>query len=52
MAPVRITPSPQEIKNAARKTFSRVKNNMLELHDSAKKLLKSYVEDHAGKEHT
>ena len=50
VAPVKIIPSPQEIKNAANKAFSKVKNSMLELHDSAKKTLKGYVEGEARKE--
>ena len=50
VAPVKIIPSPQEIKNAANKAFSKVKNSMLELHDSAKKTLKDYVEGEARKE--
>ena len=50
VAPVKIIPSPQEIKNAASKAFSKVKNRMLELHDSAKKTLKDYVEGEARKE--
>ena len=50
VALVKIIPSPQEIKNAASKVFSKVKNSMLELHDSAKKTLKDYVEDEARKE--
>ena len=37
VAPIRIIPSPQEIKNVARKAFSRVKDSILELHDSAKR---------------
>ena len=50
VALVKIIPSPQEIKNAASKVFSKVKNSMLELHDSAKKTLKGYVEGEARKE--
>ena len=47
---VRIIPSPQEIRNAASKASSRVKNSILVLHDSAKKPLKGYVEGEARKE--
>ena len=47
--PVKIIPSPQEIKNATGKAFSRVKNHMMGLHDSAKKTLKDIVEKGAGK---
>ena len=47
VAPVKIIPSPQEIKNAASKAFSKVKNSILELHDSAKKALKGYMEGEA-----
>ena len=47
---VKIIPSPQEIKNAASKAFSKVKNSILELHDGAKKTLKGYVEGDARKE--
>ena len=43
--PVKIIPSPQEIKNATGKAFSRVKDSMLGLHDSAKK----DIERHRGK---
>ena len=50
VAPVRIIPSPQEIRNAASKASSRVKNSILVLHDSAKKPLKGYVEGEARKE--
>ena len=50
VAPLKIIPSPQEIKNAASKAFSKVKNSMLELHDSTKKTLKDYVEGEARKE--
>ena len=49
VVPVRVISSPQEIKNAASKAFSRVKNRMLELHDSVKKTLKGYVEDETRK---
>ena len=47
---VKIIPNPQEIKNAAVKAFSRVKNGILELNDSVKKPLKGYVEGEARKE--
>ena len=50
VAPVKIIPSPQEIKNAASKAFSKVKNSILELHDSAKKALKGYMEGEVWKE--
>ena len=50
VARVKIIPGPQEIKNAASKAFSKVKNSMLELHDSAKNTLKGYVEGEARKE--
>ena len=50
VAPIRIIPSPQEIKNVASKAFSRVKDSILELLDSAKKTLKGYVEGEARKE--
>ena len=50
VAPVRIIPSPQDIRNAASKAFSRVKNSILVLHDSAKKPLKGYVEGETRKE--
>ena len=49
VVPIRVISSPQEIRNAASKAFSRVKNRMLELHDSVKKTLKGYVEDEARK---
>ena len=49
IAPVKIIPSPQEIKNAANKAFSKVKNK-LELPNSAKNTLKGYVEGEARKE--
>ena len=42
--PVRIILSPQEIKNATGKVFSRVKNSTLGLHDSSKKTLKENKE--------
>ena len=48
VAPVKIIPSPQEIKNAAGKAFSRVKNSILDLHGGAKKILKDIVEKEAG----
>ena len=44
---VKIFSNPPKIKNAISKAFSRVKNSMLELHDSAKKTLKDDVEDAA-----
>ena len=47
---VKIIPSPQEIKNAASKAFSKVKNSILKLHDGAKKTLKGYVEGETRKE--
>ena len=50
VAPVKIIPSTQEIKNAASKAFSNVKNSMLGLHNSVKKTWKGYVEDEARKE--
>ena len=50
VAPVRIIPSPQDIRNAASKASSRVKNSILVLHDSAKKPLKGYVEGETRKE--
>ena len=50
VAPVKIIPDPQEIKSAASKAFSKVKNSMLELHDSAEKTMKGYVEGEARKE--
>ena len=49
-APVKIIPSPQEIKNTTSKAFSKVKNSMLRLHDNAKKTLKDYAEGEAKKE--
>ena len=49
VVPVKIIPSPQEIKNAASKAFSTVKNSILELHDSAKKTLKGNAEGEARK---
>ena len=50
VASVRISSSPQEIKTDAGKAFSRVKNSILDLHDSAKKPLKGYVQGEARKE--
>ena len=50
VVPVKIIPSPQEIKNAAGKAFSRVKDSILVLHDSAKKALKDIVEKEAEEE--
>ena len=50
VAPVRIIPSPQDIRNAASKASSRVKNSIMVLHDSAKKPLKGYVEGETRKE--
>ena len=50
VASVRIISSPQEIKTDAGKAFSRVKNSILDLHDSAKKPLKGYVQGEARKE--
>ena len=50
VAPVKIIPSTQEIKNAASKAFSNVKNSVLGLHNSVKKTWKGYVEDEARKE--
>ena len=49
VALVKIIPSPQKIKNATSKAFSKVKNSMLELCDSAKKMLNGYAEDEARK---
>ena len=46
---VKIIPSPQEIKNATDKAFSRVKNSVLGLHYSAKKTLKGDVESEVKK---
>ena len=50
IVPVKIIPSHQEIKNTASKAFSKVKNSILELHDSAKKTLKGGVEGEDRKE--
>ena len=50
VAPVKIIPSPQEITNAVSKAFSKAKNSMQQLHDSAKKTLKGYAEGEARKE--
>ena len=50
VVPIKIIRSPQEIKNAASKAFSRVKNGILGLDDSAKKTLKGDVEGEARKE--
>ena len=50
IVPVKIIPSPQEIKNATSKAFSKVKSSILELHDSAKKTLTGGVEGEDRKE--
>ena len=48
VAPVKIIPSPQEIKNATGKAFSRVKSSILGLHGGAKKIVKDIMEKEAG----
>ena len=48
VAPVKIIPSPQEIKNATGKAFSRVKGSILGLHGGTKKILKDIMEKEAG----
>ena len=50
VAPVKIIPGLQEIKNTVGKAFSRVKNIIFGLHDSAKMTLKHDVEGEARKE--
>ena len=50
IVPVKIIPSPQEIKNATSKAFSKVKSSILELHDSAKKTLTGGVDGEDRKE--